>query len=85
MRTEYHVRSCHFIRGSKRDVVEVVTTIEQRGAPVAANKALKAIKTFPRWCVGRAVQIKPGTAGYHSLRARQGSAVSAMSVEAFGQ
>jgi integrase len=40
---------------SKRDVVEVVTAIEQRGAPVAANKALKAIKTFLRWCVGRAV------------------------------
>jgi integrase len=32
-----------------------VTAIEQRGAPVAANKALKAIKTFFRWCVGRAV------------------------------
>jgi integrase len=40
---------------SKRDVVEVITAIEQRGAPVAANKALKAIKTFLRWCVGRAV------------------------------
>jgi integrase len=40
---------------SKRDVVEVVTAIEQRGAPVAANKALKATKTFLRWCVGRAV------------------------------
>jgi integrase len=46
-------RSIHEI--SKRDVVEVVTGIEQRGAPVAANKALKAIKTFLRWCVGRAV------------------------------
>ena len=46
-------RSIHEI--SKRDVVEVVTAIEQRGAPVAANKALKAIKTFLRWCVGRAV------------------------------
>jgi integrase len=46
-------RSIHEI--SKRDVVEVVTTIEQRGAPVAAHKALKAIKTFLRWCVGRAV------------------------------
>jgi integrase len=33
----------------------VVTAIEQRGAPVAANKALKSIKTFLRWCVGRAV------------------------------
>jgi len=40
---------------SKRNVVEVVTAIEQRGAPAAANKALKAIKTFLRWCVGRAV------------------------------
>src|SRR5712672_1873333 len=40
---------------SKRDVIDVVSAIEQRGAPVAANKALKAIKTFFRWCVGRAV------------------------------
>jgi integrase len=46
-------RSIHEI--SKRDVVQVVTAIEQRGAPVAANKALKATKTFLRWCVGRAV------------------------------
>jgi integrase len=46
-------RSIHEI--TKRDVVEVVTAIEQRGAPVAANKALKVIKTFLRWCVGRAV------------------------------
>src|SRR5499426_81934 len=46
-------RSIHEI--TKRDVVEVVTAIAQRGAPVAANKALKATKTFLRWCVGRAV------------------------------
>jgi integrase len=46
-------RSIHEI--SKRDVVEVVSAIEQRGAPVAANKTLKSIKTFFRWCVGRAV------------------------------
>src|SRR3981189_1018414 len=46
-------RSIHEI--SKRDVIEVVNAIEQRGAPVAANKALKAIKTFFRWCAGRAV------------------------------
>jgi integrase len=39
----------------KRDVVELVAAIQQRGAPVAANKALKSIKTFLRWCVGRAV------------------------------
>jgi integrase len=46
-------RSIHEI--TKRDVVEVLTAIEQRGAPVAANKALKATQTFLRWCVGRAV------------------------------
>src|SRR5271169_140413 len=46
-------RSIHEI--SKRDVIEVISTVEQRGAPVAANKTLKAIKTFLRWCVGRAV------------------------------
>ena len=46
-------RSVHEI--TKRDVVEGVTAIEQRGAPVAANKTLKSMKTFLRWCVGRAV------------------------------
>src|SRR3984893_100376 len=43
-------RSIHEI--SKRDIVDVVSAIEQRGAPVAANKTLKATKTFLRWCVG---------------------------------
>ena len=46
-------RSIHQI--SKRDVIDVVSAIEQRGAPAAANKALKSIKTFLNWCVGRAV------------------------------
>jgi integrase len=46
-------RSIHEI--TKRDVVEVIMAIEQRGAPVAANKTLKTLKTFLRWCVGRAV------------------------------
>jgi integrase len=46
-------RSIHEI--SKRDVVEVISAIEQRGAPAAANKTLKSLKTFLRWCVGRAV------------------------------
>jgi integrase len=46
-------RSIHEI--TKRDVVEVVSGIEQRGASGAANKTLKSIKTFLRWCVGRAV------------------------------
>src|SRR6478735_127860 len=46
-------KSIHEI--SKRDIVELISAIEQRGAPVAANKALKTTKTFLRWCVGRAV------------------------------
>jgi integrase len=46
-------RSIHAI--GKRDVVELISAIEQRGAPVAANKALKSIKMFLRWCVGRAI------------------------------
>jgi integrase len=46
-------RSIHEI--SKRDVVEIISAIEQRGAPAAANKTLKSLKTFLRWCVGRAV------------------------------
>jgi integrase len=46
-------RSIHEI--GKRDIVAVISAIEQRGAPIAANKALKSIKTFLRWCVGRAI------------------------------
>jgi integrase len=46
-------RSIHEIK--KWDVIEVVSGIENRGAPIAANKALKTIKTFLGWCVGRAV------------------------------
>jgi integrase len=46
-------RSIHEI--SKRDVMDIVSAVEQRGAPVAANKTLKAVRTFLRWCVGRAV------------------------------
>ena len=37
-------KSIHEI--GKRDVVDLVGAIEQRGAPVAANKVLKSIKTF---------------------------------------
>jgi integrase len=46
-------RSIHEI--TKRDVVDVISAIEQRRAPGTANKTLKVIKTFLRWCVGRAV------------------------------
>jgi integrase len=53
LRRELACRSIHEI--CKRDVIEVIAAVEQRGASVAANKTLKAIKTFLRWCVGRAV------------------------------
>jgi integrase len=46
-------RSIHEI--NKRDVIAIISAIEQRGAPAAANKTLKSIKTFLRWCVGRAI------------------------------
>lgn len=45
--------SIHEIR--KRDVADVIATVEQRGAHFAANKTLKSMKTFFRWCVGRAI------------------------------
>ena len=42
----WSARSIHEI--TKRDVIEAVSAIEQRGAPIAANKALKSIKAFFR-------------------------------------
>lgn len=48
---------------TKRHVVDVVTSIEQRGAPAAANKALKSIKTFFTWAVGHAVLEQSRAAG----------------------
>ena len=47
----------------KRDVVDVVTAIEQRGAPAAANKAPKTIKSFFTWTIGRAVLEHSPAAG----------------------
>src|SRR5215471_3933243 len=46
-------RSIHEI--TKRNVIELTTAIVQRGAPVAANKTLKVVKTFLRWCVGHGI------------------------------
>lgn len=54
-------KSVHEI--AKRDVVELVTGIVQRGAPIAANKTLKTIKTFFRWCIGRAILDKSSAEG----------------------
>jgi hypothetical protein len=60
-------RSIHEI--GKRDVVEVISAIEQRGAPIAANKTLKSIKTFLRWCVGlERSSISPRPKGCHYLQ-----------------
>lgn len=46
-------RSIHAI--TKHDVIELVSEIVDRGAPVSANKAFKVAKTFFNWCVGKAV------------------------------
>jgi integrase len=46
-------RSVHSI--GKRDVVDLISAIMQRGAPGSANKTLKSLKTFLGWCVGQAV------------------------------
>jgi integrase len=46
-------RSVHEI--GKREVIKLVHEIGARGAPSAANKFLKVIKTFFRWCMGRAI------------------------------
>jgi integrase len=46
-------KSIHEI--TKRDVVELISAIDQRGSPNTANKTLKVVRTFMRWCLGRAV------------------------------
>src|SRR3954468_24710885 len=46
-------RSIHEIK--KRDVIELVSSVIERGSPVAANKILKVAKTFFGWCVGKAL------------------------------
>jgi hypothetical protein len=51
-------RSVHEI--GKREIIELVHEIVARGAPAAANKLLKVIKTFFGWCVGRAIlEVSP--------------------------
>jgi integrase len=54
-------KSIHVI--VKRDMVELVTAIVQRGAPGAANKTLKHAKTFLRWCVGHGIIDKSPAEG----------------------
>lgn len=38
---------------AKRDVLSLLDDIVERGAPVAANRTLSALKTFFAWCVSR--------------------------------
>jgi len=45
-------KSVHEIK--KRDVIELVNDVSQRGAH-AGYRLLKTLKTFFRWCIGRAV------------------------------
>ena len=52
------MRSVHEI--GKRQIIELVIEVAARGAPSAANKLLKVIKTFFGWCVGRAIlEVSP--------------------------
>jgi integrase len=46
-------RSVHAI--SKRDIIDLVNAVVDRGSPVAANKTLKVVRSFFGWCVGRAI------------------------------
>lgn len=50
---KWGMRSVHEV--SKRQVIDLVSEVTARGAPSAANKLLKVIKTFFAWCVGRAI------------------------------
>jgi len=45
---KWGTRSIHEI--GKRDVIELVSEVTARGAPSAANKLLKVVKTFFGWC-----------------------------------
>jgi integrase len=46
-------RSVHSI--TKRDIIDLVNAVVDRGSPVAANKSLKVVKSFFNWCVSRAI------------------------------
>jgi integrase len=46
-------RSVHAI--TKRDIIDVVNAVVDRGSPVGANKTLKVVRSFFGWCVGRAI------------------------------
>ena len=51
-------RSIHGIR--KRDVIELIGAVVERGSPVAANKLLKVTRSFFGGCVGQAIlEVSP--------------------------
>jgi hypothetical protein len=66
---KWGTRSVHEI--DKRQIVELVSEIMARGAPSAANKLLKVVKTFFGWCVGRAILDNSPAKGWQHQRGRQ--------------
>src|SRR6516164_2492754 len=46
-------RSVHAI--TKRDIIDLVNAVVDRGSPVGANKTLKVARSFFGWCVGRVI------------------------------
>lgn len=54
-------RSVHEI--SKQDVVTLISDVERRGTPYAANKLTKVLKAFLKWCVGRGILEKSPAEG----------------------
>jgi site-specific recombinase XerD len=46
-------RSVHEI--TRRDVIELVSEIVDRGSPISANKTLQVTKSFFGWCIGKAI------------------------------
>jgi len=50
---EWRGRSVHEI--SRHDVASLINAVAARGTPYAANKLLKVLRTFFRWCVGRGI------------------------------
>jgi len=67
-------RSVHEI--TRRDLIELVSEIVDRGAPVAANKTLKLAKTLFGWCVGKAILDRSPGDGLKPLRPRSHATAS---------
>jgi integrase len=46
-------RSVHEV--SKRDIIDLITAVVDRGAPMGANHTLRVTRAFFNWCLGRAI------------------------------